>query len=254
MPDELTITGPIVLIRMRALVLQRATRVPATPAQEGLVVAATGGGTAEGMAWTAEEFALERANVKAELTGICRQALGSGDVEVSELTVRSGSLEVVIVIAATIKLVQDFGSLAQGIREISRLVPGPVARYVRNVSSAALGSGFTAEMGPARVEMQEGMLSARQMPPSRTGNRRRRDRPPTRRSAAEPERAAREKAEPERAERERAERERAEPGRAEPERAGTLEPGSRLLAYLLISHALLTIALIATALIVATRP
>ncbi|MBG0568012.1 hypothetical protein [Actinoplanes aureus] len=230
MPGELSITGPIVAIRIDAAVRTLPDRTPLTDDQEVRVIVAARGEPGADTKVPSGEFVRARENAKAELTGICRNAFGTDEVEVTQLTLQQGTLEVFILVAVAVKLVQDFGSLAQGIREIARLVPEPVTRYVRAVSTYALGPQTTVTTGEPRVEMQAGLLSAHQSPTNPAAPRARAGR--RRGRAAQP--PADEQAQ-----------------QAQSAHASTTppEPERRLVAYLLISHALLTVALVATALI-----
>jgi hypothetical protein len=165
--------------------------------------------------FNADLLAREREQLRAELTGDCQAELKLRDVAATQLTFERGSIEILLLIAATAKIVQDYGAIAQGLREIAKLVPDRVKDFVeRWARSSLFDQSVEMEYVETRVEMQGGLLT------------------PTMGRAAEAPPAA-----------ENRFRDQAT-AISQPPRAD-----GRLITYLITSHAILTLVLIAAGLV-----
>lgn len=222
MTNAMIITGPVVLVRLKLTTSWASPSQPNSPDDRTADQAIMD-------LWSSTQHQvdvqLRHEDAKAELTSICRTALRSADVQVTQLTLRPGSLEVLALLTTTAMVVNEFGAIMQGIREILRLIPEPVTRFVRDLAGRSLPPVEVTVTETPRAEMHSGMLSATPAtaPPSHGTSRRR-----GRRRGSRPERPA-----------------------VPPTAVATVSDapvlsGPRLTTYLLASHAVLTLVLIAS--------
>lgn len=107
--------------------------------------------------------------LKEALTAEAQRSFGSPEFVVSDLKFPRGSLEVLVVLSAASAVVKDFGSVAQGLREMARLGPAPIRSFVEQRSRRALGRNVSMDVhGAPTLEMRTGLLVAEAVPTRRT--------------------------------------------------------------------------------------
>ncbi len=109
----------------------------------------------------------EIVDVRRELTEHAQSLLGTTDVAISRLEVRTGSLEVLVVVSAVVTVTKDFGAVMQGLRELQAFVPERVAALVRRRMKQARGESVVTAVSSVAVELGPGLLYARQIPDHR---------------------------------------------------------------------------------------
>ena len=179
-------------------------------------------------------------DLKEELSAEAQRVFGSSDITRVRNQV-SAWLACVALITATATVVKEFGSIAQGLREMSRLVPDRLRIFLGRAMARTFGSAADMHLNEdPSIEMRGALLSATELERGTTPVAGQEAQP----SAAAPGRQAETESSSSGAAASSPSTASAPVARRGPPRADT-----RLITYLLVSHALLTVTLIAAAVV-----
>jgi hypothetical protein len=122
--------------------------------------------------------------LKEELAGEVQSAFSSADWTVTGLVFRPGSVEILVLIGATAKVISDFGSIVAGLKALRDTVPPRIREWLsvqaqrvfgQPVEMTALADGVQFHMGPAlmNAHLREPSIAPVEAPvePERAGRR-----------------------------------------------------------------------------------
>lgn len=169
MSSKLRFQGEFAAVRIRATLWRvgpRGDLVRVDEVEETRVLSALYGNDADA---DPSESSDDYDALKEALTAEAQRSFGSPEFVVSDLKFLRGSLEVLVVLSAASAVVKDFGSVAQGLREMARLGPAPIRSFVEQRSRRALGRNVSMDVhGAPTLEMRTGLLVAEAVPTRRT--------------------------------------------------------------------------------------